>query len=342
MRGMSVVLENAMQQRWADLLPRPSAQIGSIHTSDAELIPLGDGRLLVLKIDTMVEEILAGLYVEPFTVGRTTVVSTLSDLAAVGAEPLGLLMSVTLPEGAEQSTQERMALGIRAACEEAGVGVLGGDTSVGRALAASCVAAGVVPAKSVFSRIGAAPGDHIFASGPLGIGGALAATRLLGLPGVFSEEDYRPPVRLAQGIALRGIASACMDTSDGLVATLDQLSRLNDCAIRITAPLASLLHPKVDALRRTAGLPCFPFLASHHGEFELVFTVREARLPDLTKAASAIGWDPLPVGRIESGDGLFVGERLIDGGRIRNLLHETKGDVAAYVRELLSIGVEQP
>ncbi len=339
MRLMNAVYENRMQLRWAELLPRATAQIGGVHTSDAELLPLDEGRLLVLKVDTMVEEILAGLYKDPFTAGRTAVVSTLSDLAAVGAEPLGLLMSVTLPEGDEERTQERVAGGIRAACEEACVGVLGGDTSIGRTLALSCVAAGLVARGSLFTRLGARPGDRVFASGPLGAGGALAATSLLGLPG-FAEEDYRPPVRLAQGVALRGIASACMDTSDGLVATLDQLARLNECAIRITAPLATLLAPKVEALRRAAGLPAFPFLASHHGEFELVFAVPEERLPDLARVADAIGWEPLPIGRVERGEGIFAGDVPLDGAHIRNLLRDTKGDVAAYVRELLSVKAE--
>lgn len=338
MRVMDEVLENRLLRRWAELLPRPSAQRGGVHESDAELLPLGDGRLLALTIDAVIEEVGVGLYREPFTTGRTAVVSALSDLAAVGAETLGLLLSVTLPNEATAEVQEAVAGGVADACGRAGVPVLGGDTSEGPELAVTVAAAGVVPAGQELTRLGVRPGDRVFLSGPVGSGAALAACRLLDVPeSLYREEDYRPPTRLEEGMVLRTIASACMDTSDGLIATLDQLVRLNGVAIRVTRPAQACLHPKADALRRATALPAFPFLASYHGEFELVFTVPNSRVARLHAAAATIGWAPVEVGRVEPGAGLFLGDRSVDGARVRNLLAEVGGDPQAYLHELLAM-----
>jgi thiamine-monophosphate kinase len=335
---MNDVLENRLLSRWSELLSRAPEQLGRIHESDAELVPLGDGRLLALTIDTVAEEVRVGLYREPSSVGRTAAVAALSDLAAVGADPIGLLLSVSFPGGDVAATQSEVARGVAEACAEAGTYVLGGDTNDAEHLAVSCVGVGCVPAATPLRRVGAGPGEHVFSSGPMGAGAALAAAALLGLPAdVYSEKDWRPPVRIAQGRALRGVASVCMDTSDGLMTTLDQLTRLNGLAIRVTRPLHELLEPRVAALRERLGLSAFPFLAGHHGEFELVFCVPDARLSALEGAAARIGWRPVQLGRTELGTGLFVGERPVDGAWLRNLYPLHRGDLSAYVAALCSV-----
>jgi thiamine-monophosphate kinase len=333
---MDAVDENRLLSRWAALLPRPAAVVGAVHECDAELVPLGDGRLLAIKVDAVVEEIAAGLYRDPETAGRIAVVSALSDLAAVGADAIGVLLAVDLPAETER-VQAAVAAGVSDACREAGVGVLGGDTNEAAQLSVTCVAVGTVPADTVHTRVGLRPGDRVYASGPLGLGAALAAARLLDVAG-FTEGDYRPPIRLVEGRALRGIASAAMDTSDGLVATVDQLARINDCAIRIDEPAEALLHPKVQRLRQVLELPAFPFLASHHGEFELVFGVPVEAHDRFDGVRRALGWAAVPVGRVETGEGLRLGERPVDGARIRNLLRETHGDLRAYVAALIDMG----
>jgi thiamine-monophosphate kinase len=334
---MDAVVENRVLARWARLLPRAAAQRGEVHESDAELMPLGDGRLLALTLDTVAEELRLGLYRSAVTAGRVATIAALSDLAAVGADPIGILLGVSLPAATLDATQEQVAAGVRETCDAAGVSVLGGDTNEGPNLEITCVGVGTVPADGALSRVGALPGQWVFASGPLGTGGGLAATRLLGLDAArFEESDYRPPVRLREGRALRQLASACMDTSDGLIATLDQLARLNRLAIRVTRPLPELLDRRVDALRRAAELPAFPFLASHHGEFELVFIVPDRHLERLHELARAMAWTPLLLGRTEAGQGLFVGDAEIDGARVRNLLGETRGELVAYFRGLLA------
>jgi thiamine-monophosphate kinase len=336
MRLIDAIYENRLLSRWADLLPRPASAIGSIHEADAEFVPLDEARWLAVKVDTVAEEIAAGLYTDPATAGRIAAISVLSDLAAVGAEPIGLLLSVVLPRGDVEAVQSRVAVGVRAACEAAQTGILGGDTSVGPALAITVAGFGLVPAGQALRRVGLRAGHTVFVAGGVGLGAALAAARLLDLPG-FTEEDYAPPVRITVGRALRGVASAAMDTSDGLVATLDQLARLNGVGIRVETTCSSLLHPKAEAVRAAARLPAFAFVASCHGEFELVFAVPPDRLDRLDGVRAALGAEPLRIGIAYAGEGLCIGDTPIDGARIRNLLDDVGGDPLAYVTALISI-----
>jgi thiamine-monophosphate kinase len=339
MRLMDAIYENRLLSRWAALLPRPASAIGAIHEADAEFVALDEARWLAVKVDTVAEEIAAGLYTDPATAGRIAVISVLSDLAAVGAEPIGLLLSVVLPRGDVEVVQSRVAVGVRAACEAANTGILGGDTSVGPALAITVVGFGLVPANQALRRVGLRAGDAVFVAGGIGLGGALAAARMLNVDG-FTEDDYAPPVRIAVGRALRGVASTAMDTSDGLVAALDQLARLNGVGIRVETPLSDLLHPKAEAVRAAARLPAFAFAASCHGEFELVFTVPADRLDQLDGVRATLGAEPLRIGTAYAGEGLCIGDTPIDGARIRNLLDDVGGDSLAYVTAL--IGMSSP
>jgi thiamine-monophosphate kinase len=193
-----------------------------------------------------------------------------------------------------------------------------------------------MPAGQALRRVGLCAGDVIFVAGGVGLGGALAAARWLGAQG-FTEDDYAPPPRIAAGLALRGIASAAMDTSDGLIATLDQLARLNGVGIRIEAPLSRLLHPKVEALRVRLRLPAFAFIASYHGEFELAFAVPPERLDRLDGLRVTLGAEPLRIGTAFSGAGLQIDNIPIDGAKIRNLFDEVGEDPLAYATALIGM-----
>lgn len=336
MRLMNEILENRLLARWGELLPRPPTQFGAIQETDSELVDLGDGRLLALTVDAVVEEVSVGLYRSARTVGRVAAASSLSDLAAVGAQALGVLVCATLPPADRDAVQADVAAGLRETLDPAGVFVLGGDTNDGDRLALAVTAAGLVPRDGVLNRVGARPGDLLFVSGPLGAGGALAGSALAGL-GRVAEEEFRPVVRLREGVLLRGVASCCMDTSDGFVATVDQLARINDVGFRVESRPADLLHPLAARVRAQAGVPAFPFLASYHGEFELVFTVPPDRLGLLEERARSIGWAPIRAGVVEASMGVRFGDVEVDTTRLRNALERSRGDVSAYLRVLLDV-----
>ena len=339
--SLEAIAENRLIAGWLRALSRRPDQHNRPHEADAELIPLPGGeQLLALTVDTVAEEIALGFYRDPETVGWMAAMVSLSDLAAVGATPLGLLVSATLPQEAASGWQAGVARGLEAACRAAGTYVLGGDTNFGAQPSVTTAAAGVVARERVLLRTGCRPGERLYATGRLGRGGPVAARALWSLPEALVAGEFRPRARLAAGQALAGLATACMDSSDGLIATLDQLARLNGVGFELTTPLAELLDPAALRLSEALGLDPLLMLAQPHGEFELLFTLEAAReLPEEISARS--GGAPLLLGRLVPEPGVIrlAGERprVVDGARIRNLLDEVGGDLPRYTEELMRL-----
>jgi thiamine-monophosphate kinase len=184
------------------------------------------------------------------------------------------------------------------------------------------------------TRRGCAPGDLLFASGPLGLGGAFALARLLGGSEADGERiPFRPVARLTEGQLLRPFASGCMD-SDGALPTLDELMRLNGVGFRFRITAAESLHPAAAAAASRARIPPWMLLAGPHGEYELLFTVPRGRLERFLAAARAREWRPLHLGEAVREPGLTLPIdgtlRQLDTTAVRNLFGEVGGDFGAY------------
>jgi thiamine-monophosphate kinase len=337
--SLDQIAENRLLDAWGRALRRHPAQANRMHETDAELLPLpGTDQLLALTTDTLAEEIALGFYTDPETIGWMAATMSLSDLAAVAARPLGLLVAVTLPRDAGPGYQAALAAGLDGACAAAGTFVLGGDTNFGGEASVTTTAAGLVEAAHHLRRVGCGSGEVIFASAPLGAGATVAARAAAGgaAPG---GPPFRPVARLAEARRLVGFATACMDTSDGLVATLDQLSRLNGVGFEITAPLPELLDPGALHACRALGLDPLVALAQPHGEFELVWTVPAADSERFQREARSGGFEPLVVGRTFAEPVVRVaGEppRTLDTARIRNLTDEVGSDPRKYLPALVA------
>jgi len=331
------VLEHQLIGRLAAGLPRSPAQLNRLHESDAELVRLpGSDLVLALTTDALAEEIATGLYADPWLIGWMLVTVNASDLAAVGADPLGLLICETLPPTADGDWIAALQRGIADASVAYGLPVLGGDTNAGAAPHLAATAAGLVQGRAL-TRCGARPGDRLFASGPLGAGGAYALERLTS-PDTTPRCPFRPVARLREGRLLRDIASACMDTSDGAIATMDELMTRNGVGLWVEAPLGRWTDPAARAAAHAAALPPWLLHAGPHGEFELLFTVPADRVQALERTAGTIGWRPVPLGTVTSEPGLVTvttsGHRPIDSTAIRNLFTRCGGDVTEYVTAL--------
>jgi thiamine-monophosphate kinase len=320
--------------------PRSCFQVNRPHESDAELLRLPDvPARLAVTVDTVVEEIETGLYGDPEVAGRIAVLAAASDLAAVGAEPVGVLLSLTLPRDSGAGFEDRLRDGLLDGCRTTGLALLGGDTSVGCLLSIGVTALGLVGEGPALTRLGGRPGDALYASGPLGLGSAFALAAL-GLVPSSGGPDFRPAPRLRHGAALRGVATCCIDSSDGLLAALDELATRNRVGIRIDGPLGRLLHPEAREAVGSAGLSAWMLLAGPHGEFELVFAVPEERVRELRAAAQRLGWKPLRLGVLTSGGGVRVAadgdatDRILPTDRLRDLFEECGGDPAVYLARL--------
>jgi thiamine-monophosphate kinase len=327
--------EDRMIATLVSTLARSPRQLHTTGESDAELVRL-PGRELVLAVttDAIVEEVETGLYADPELLGWMTVTVNLSDLAAVGATPVGVLLNLTLPPDCPDAHLAAVRAGVDAACRAAGTTVLGGDTNVSPHPQYGGTALGVIDGGRPITRCGARPGDLLMASGPLGAGSAFALRRLkLGEAGCF-----RPAARLVEGRLVRRFGSCAMDTSDGLLAALDQLGRLNDVGFALDLDTGRVLDTDARALAASHGIPPWMMLAGPHGEFELVFTVPARGAAFFRDEAARLGWDPVPLGRVTTTRGVAVthaGRRLtVDPAAVRRLAAEAARDVDRFLDRL--------
>jgi thiamine-monophosphate kinase len=337
---MNAILENRFINRLTEDFRRSPAQLNRLHESDAELVSISPDICIAVTTDNIVEEIAVGLYDDPYLIGWMTVMVNLSDLAAVGAEPIGILVSETLPRGYNAAHLSLLQKGIADACTACGTYVLGGDTNFGERLMLGGCAIGRVSRPTLLTRMGCHAGDLLYASGVLGGGNAFALAKLLDRSG--ARFSYLPCARLKEGRSLRGIASACMDTSDGVLTTLDQMMRLNGVGFEVDVPSENILNREALGCVQANRLPSWLLLAGQHGEFELLFTIPLPNEDELLGNAGRHGWQPVRLGKVveEPGVSLRIDNHLIrvDTGRIRDI-----GDnlnVKAYVLELLQIDGE--
>ena len=326
--------------------PRSPLQQNGLGESDAELVRIpGTDLLLAITTDAVVEEIETGLYSDPYLIGWMTVIVSASDLAAVGADPLGILLNQTLPAGLAPEFERDMQRGIAEACAACGLFPLGGDMNESDRLHVASTAAGTVPVGEAMFRSGAEPGDHLFITGPAGVGNAFAF-QALSLDRGDSPLHYRPVARLREGSILRRFASACMDTSDGLIATLDELMHRSGFGLQLEPTSLEILHPHARALAREESIPGYLLLAGPHGEFELVVSIRPDRLDEFHVAADAEGISILELGVARQRPGLQVSEReggaWLDTVGVRNLACDRVRDPKDWVARLSELTPTAP
>ena len=343
---MNAIKENEFISRLTAGFQRSPLQENGLQETDAEILYLpGDHpSRIAVTIDTISEEISRGLY-DPYLAGWMTVMASMSDLAAVGARAMGIVISETLPPELPAALLGELQQGIRDAADACGSYILGGDTNSGERLLLTGCAIGLFGSEKGLSRTGAAPGDMLYTTNPLGSGNAFALSRLLGLgSGGDRRPVYRPKARLAEGRSLCGIASSCMDTSDGLLATLDQMMRVNEAGFELDPGWASCLDRDALALAQATGIPSWLLLAGQHGEFELAFTVPAHRREELAVRALEHDWQPLLLGRVIAEPAIYLpgddGMLQLDTARIRNCGFDARTDIHEYLRELLTIDAQ--
>ncbi|MFQ5721484.1 MAG: thiamine-monophosphate kinase [Candidatus Aminicenantales bacterium] len=327
MKEMEEILENKLINSWINHFARSSRQINKPHEADAELLEIEgqNNSWLAVTIDTVSEEIAQGVYRDAFTMGWMVVMANFSDLAAVGAQPLGIVISVSLNPAQGEEFKEELAAGAAAACQELGVFCLGGDTNTARDISLTGCAFGLVNRQQKITRLGCQPGDAVFVSGRIGAGNALGLVRLGGLPeALFPEKKYRPQARLKEGLLVRKYGSCCMDSSDGLLFALDQLSRLNNLGFEIEAYWEQILDPQVFNLCQKTQIPPWFMAAGIHGEFELVFTIPPQKIHPFLQRAAQASFKPLRIGSVQKEPGLTItlssGKRAsVDLAALRNL-----------------------
>jgi len=332
--------EYHLVQRLTSDFRRHPGQLNTLFGSDSEIIQLGasDEYAIALSTDGIVEEIRQGLYRDPFLIGWMTVTVNLSDLAAVGARAEGILIQLTLPPDCDDFFLGRLSDGIEAACLASDTFVLGGDVNYAKQFSTSGTALGTVRISQRISRIGCRPGDYIYTTGPAGSGTAFAFGQ------VFQDSSsvctYQPQARLKEGQVVRKHASACLDTSDGIIPGLAQLATVNDVGFELSESFSTTLCADALDLAESEELPYWTMIAGPHGDFELLFTVSHDNVAALKKDALSINWEPLLLGSVTSG-GLVLEAapgRLVktEAWRIANIFTDVDGIPKTYLESLLN------
>ncbi|MCP5142805.1 MAG: thiamine-phosphate kinase [Chromatiales bacterium] len=295
-----------------DLIRRWFAQLGATRNDvaigvgdDAALLRVPIGHDLVVTADTMVAGVHFPLDTAPEDIGHKLLAVNLSDLAAMGAAPAWVTLALTLPEH-DEAWLRAFSAGFHALAIEHDVALVGGDTTRGP-LTLTVQAHGLVPAGSVMTRACARPGDLIYLTGTVGDAGLalLALQDELRLPkadrAAVLARLNRPTPRVAAGQALRGIASAAIDVSDGVAADLGHILERSGVGATVYAerlPISAVMGKWLDA----AGGWALPLSAGD--DYELLVTIPESRQAAAEAAMAVLDCAFTWIGMIDSAPGL--------------------------------------
>jgi thiamine-monophosphate kinase len=267
---------------------------------DGAVLEIPGGRQLVVCTDTLVAGVHFPSDTSPDAIGYKALAVNLSDLAAMGAEPAWVFMALTLPDD-DTAWLSAYADAMARLANETGTLLAGGDITTGP-LSICITALGLVDENAALVRSGARPGDLIVVSGALGA--AANALRVLAAGGDPDEGDLTalefPVARLSLGRALAGIATSCIDISDGLAADLGHI--LEQSSVGAEVDLARLPCPP-----GLEGLPTgirWPLQLAGGDDYELCFTVPAASLPLLDAVSQDCAVPLTPVGVITDRLGL--------------------------------------
>ena len=274
---------------------------------DAALLHVPPGQELAVSTDSLLVDVHFPANLLADAVGHRALAANLSDLAAMGATPAWVLMALTLP-APDEDWLESFSRGFFALADKYGVALVGGNMARGP-LNITLTVHGLVEQGSALTRSGAEVGDLVYVTGHLGDAAAglklLQSGRADPLHPCIRHFSYPEP-RVAAGRALRGIASAAIDVSDGLLADLGHLLEVRGFGAKL-------------ALEK---LPVSPELLSLQGQeeawrmaltggddYELCFTVPATRAAEAEARLQAAGCPASCIGAIESTPGIHCLDR---------------------------------
>jgi len=280
---------------------------------DCAVIAPAPGMQIALSTDTLVEGRHFLSTVDPARLGHKALAVNLSDLAACGARPLGFTLALTLPR-VDPAWLAGFSQGLLALADQHDCELIGGDTTAGP-LTIGITVLGEVPAGGAVLRSGACPGHQLWVSGQPGEARlALEAFRgTLNPPldaATFEAARARmecPTPRVALGLALRGLATAAIDVSDGLLGDLAHLLRRSRVGVQLDL-LALPVSPLLQTRPAAEQLDC---VLAGGDDYELLFTAPADQAPAVRQAAAQAGVAVTCIGVIDATPGL----RLQQGGQ---------------------------
>jgi thiamine-monophosphate kinase len=284
---------------------------------DCALVKVPRGQRLAVSMDTLVAGVHFLADSNAADIAHKAIAVNLSDLAAAGAEPAWITVSLTLPEYDEAWLKD-FNRGLVSMLDYFGIQVIGGDTCQGP-LSITIQAHGLVPEKVFCRRSTAKAGELICVTGPLGDAalGLMVAREQIQVAEQQHQTHllnkyYRPYPQVAAGIALRSRATAGIDISDGLLADVAHISR----ASNVGALLRWERVPLSEAAKSVADKSLLMKSALTGGDdYQLCFTVPEDELEATIQALETVGSTCVAIGRMTGKPGV----RVLDGHNEVNL-----------------------
>ena len=286
---------------------RPAANAVLGVGDDCALVDITNGMDLAVSTDTMVSGTHFFPDVDPETLGHKALAVNLSDMAAMGAMPYWAMLALTVPS-VDHTWLAAFAKGFFDLAAEFNVSLIGGDTTRGP-LTLTVTIMGEVPAGASLRRSGAKAGNDVWVSGNIGDAALAVAHRHGKL--VLTESDYHeavmrlyePTPRVQLGQALRGIATAAIDVSDGLLADLGHICRLSGVGATVdlnAIPVSAIgaKHFGSDA-GRTA-------IVAGGDDYELCFTAAPNSRESIAEMEDSLGMPLTRIGQIKRGKGVSL------------------------------------
>ncbi len=286
---------------------RPAANAVLGVGDDAALVDVSNGMDLAVSTDTMVSGTHFFPDVDPENLGHKALAVNLSDMAAMGAMPYWTMLALTLPS-VDDDWLAAFAKGFFDLAAEFDVSLIGGDTTRGP-LSLTVTIMGEVPAGAALRRNGAKAGNDVWVSGNIG-DAALAVAHRHGKV-VLTETDYHeavmrlyePTPRVKLGQALRGMATAAIDVSDGLLADLGHICRLS--GVGATVDLNSIPVSPIGArhVSSSAGLTA---IVAGGDDYELCFTAPANARESIAELTDMLNIPLARIGQIRRGKGVSL------------------------------------
>ncbi len=252
---------------------------------DAAAIDLGE-QYLVVSTDVITRSSHIPDGMTDWQVGWFAAAVNFSDIAAMGARPLGLVMAYTLPRDMPFNRLESISQGVNDCCQAVGADLLGGDTKEGTGMVLAGTALGLVDKDRILLRRGAKEGDMVAVTGPLGLSAAGYAAIKHGIDDPFAVRALlEPQPRTAEGMVLAasGQVTSCMDITDGLAYSIGELSKQSRVGFEVIWEHIPVGEGVVEVARKS-GVPLEDLVMHFGGDYELLFTFSPQAAERLQKA----------------------------------------------------------
>lgn len=271
---------------------------------DCALLQIPTGHYCAVSTDSLVSGVHFPEDSPPFLLGQRVLAVAVSDLAAMGAKPLGFTLAITL-EQIDTPWLQVFSEGLSTMAQHCAIALIGGDTTRGP-LAMTVTVMGAVPANHGLLRSGAQVGDLLCVSGPLGAAAA-ALPFVLGqvaadtVPAEAQQQllaaYWTPQPQLELGRWLLGKASAALDISDGLLADCGHIAKASKVALQIEQARVPIAAAVLRAVGDADALQC---ALSGGDDYQLAFTIAASYLEALQQRFTAVQ----VIGRVSAGQGV--------------------------------------